>query len=222
MTNGITDGANAGCEEACIVDLERLHPSSHLPYCELAKELKAYRDRFQNQLPKALVPAVQANKGFEGLPGTSLLVGCRAGIYAIHLVLVFGTLATCNAKFRMQTNVFPSAGNQFLTVSVHGCSTAASGKFRMQVSKASAYGCPTVVSYKLRCAVFQLRVLLYSSFLKTAVYCARNQRLSLRGQAVPGKPRCTVKPSTASAWVKVMLNPPGVDWRVVNCRVHNA
>ena len=108
------------------------------------------------------------------------------------------------------------AVNQFLIASVHGCSTAASGKFRVQVSKALAYRCPTVVSYKLRCAVCQLRVLLYSSFLKTAVCCARNQRLSLRGQAVPGKPRCTVKPSTTSAWVEVMLNPPGVDWQIVN------
>ena len=93
------------------------------------------------------------------------------------------------------------AGNHFLTASLHGCSTAASGKFRMQVSKASAYRYPTVVSYK---------------FYKTAVCCARNERLSLPGQAVPGKPRCTVKPSTTSAWVQVMLNPPGVDWRIVN------
>ena len=39
----------------------------------------------------------------------------------------------------------------------------------------------------------------------------------MRGQlAVPGKPRCTVKPSTTSAWVEVMLDPPGVDWRIVN------
>ena len=112
------------------------------------------------------------------------------------------------------------AVNQFLTASVHGCSTAASGKFRVQVSKDLAYGCPTVVSYKFRCAVCQLRVILYWSFLKTAVCCARNQRLGWRGQAVPGKPRCTVKPSTTSAWVEVMLNPPSVDWRIVN-NVHD-
>ena len=61
------------------------------------------------------------------------------------------------------------ARNQFLKASVHGCSTAASGKFRMHGSKASAYRCPTVVSYKLRCAVRQLRVLLYSSFTNCGV-----------------------------------------------------
>ena len=32
----------------------------------------------------------------------------------------------------------------------------------------------------------------------------------------PASLGCTVKPSTTSAWVQVTLNPPGVDWRIVN------
>ena len=53
---------------------------------------------------------------------------------------------------------------QLLTASA--CSTAASDKLRVQISNASAYWYPTVVSYKLRCAVCQLRLLLGSRFTK--------------------------------------------------------
>ena len=76
------------------------------------------------------------------------------------------------------------AAAQLLTASAHWCSTAASGKFRMQVSKASAYRCPTVVRYKLRCAKVPVACTIVLEFHKTAVCCAGNHGFSLPGQAV--------------------------------------
>ena len=99
--------------------------------------------------------------------------------------LQFYKTAVCRAvPCREPGAQFSKAATQFLTASVHWCSTAASGKFRLQVSQASAYRCRTAASYKLRCAEVPAATTTLLVFYKAAVCCARSQRLSLRGQAV--------------------------------------
>ena len=72
---------------------------------------------------------------------------CASCVYYLARIL-----QNCRVPCREPGAQFATAAAQFPTASAHWCSTAASGKFRTQVSKASAYRGPAVVSYKLRCA----------------------------------------------------------------------
>ena len=122
--------------------------------------------------------------------GFSALMQSASCVYYFARVL-----QNCGVPCREPGAQFAKAAALFLTASAHGCST---------VAKTSAYRCPAVVSYELQSA----KVAASTTLLE---FYQNAEGLSLPGQALPGKPRCTVKPCTTSAWVEVMLNPPGVD-----------
>ena len=103
---------------------------------------------------------------------------CASCVYYVARIL-----QNCGVPCREPGALFATAAAQFPTASAHWCSTAASGKFRTQVSKASAYRGPAVVRYKLRCATVPAACTLLE-FYKAMVCCARKQGLRLRGQVV--------------------------------------
>ena len=118
---------------------------------------------------------------------------------------------------------------EFYTTAVcRGCSEPVSDSFGARVLNSGQWQVPgaSFESFSVQvpdsgqlqasvCSLPAASTILLEFSQNCGVLC-KEPEAQLARTSCPLKHRCTVKPSTASAWVEVMLNPPGVDWRIVN------